>query len=78
MKINIHNLLLKNRQQSVAEGYTDKEERIAIQLWLRTMKSRRLLNLLPAKAKNLGADADAEPGRLEQAPRRAGSSAQVV
>ncbi|GAB2462354.1 iron-sulfur cluster-binding protein [Hymenobacter qilianensis] len=52
VKINIHNILLKNRQQSVAEGHTDKEERIAIQLWMRTMKSRRLLNLLPAKAKN--------------------------
>ncbi|MGY2133841.1 LutB/LldF family L-lactate oxidation iron-sulfur protein [Hymenobacter sp. HD11105] len=52
VKINIHNILLKNRQQSVQENLNDKEERIAIQLWMRTMKSRRLLNLLPAKAKN--------------------------
>jgi len=52
VKINIHNLLLKNRQQAVQEGLTDQEERTAIRLWLLSMKNRRLLNLLPARAKN--------------------------
>jgi len=52
VKINIHGILLKNRQQSVQEGLTDKEERLAVKLWMRAMLSRTLLNLLPAKAKN--------------------------
>ena len=52
VKINIHNLLLKNRQQSVQEGLEEREERRAIYFWKRAMLSRRLLNLLPARAKN--------------------------
>jgi L-lactate dehydrogenase complex protein LldF len=52
VKINIHGILLKNRQQSVQEGFSDKEERLAVKLWMRAMLSRRLLNLLPARAKN--------------------------
>ena len=52
VKINIHNLLLKNRQQSVQQGLEAAEERRAIYFWKRAMLSRRLLNLLPARAKN--------------------------
>ncbi|MBC8082134.1 MAG: iron-sulfur cluster-binding protein [Hymenobacter sp.] len=52
VKIPIHNLLLQNRQQTVREGHTDQEERTAIRLWLLAMKNRRLLDLLPARAKN--------------------------
>ncbi|WBO84451.1 LutB/LldF family L-lactate oxidation iron-sulfur protein [Hymenobacter yonginensis] len=52
VKIPIHNLLLQNRQQAVRENLTDKEERTAIRLWLLAMKNRRLLDLLPARAKN--------------------------
>jgi L-lactate dehydrogenase complex protein LldF len=52
VKIPIHNLLLQNRQQTVREGITDKEERTAIRLWLIAMKNRRLLDLLPARGKN--------------------------
>ncbi|MBC6610240.1 iron-sulfur cluster-binding protein [Hymenobacter sp. BT507] len=52
VKINIHNLLLKNRQQSVQEGHVDSEETRAIYFWKLAMLNRRLLNLLPARAKN--------------------------
>jgi len=52
VKINIHEILLKNRQQSVQESLTDKEERLAVKLWMRAMLSRTLLNILPARAKN--------------------------
>jgi len=52
VKINIHNLLLKNRQQSVQEGLNDSEEKRAIYFWKQAMLNRRLLNILPARAKN--------------------------
>jgi L-lactate dehydrogenase complex protein LldF len=52
VKIPIHNLLLKNRQQSVEEGLSEKEESRAIKLWMRAMLSRTLFNLLPMRAKN--------------------------
>lgn len=52
VKINIHNLLLLNRKQSVDEGLSDSQERTAIKLWLRSMKSRTLMNLAPAGIKN--------------------------
>ncbi|QNH61942.1 LutB/LldF family L-lactate oxidation iron-sulfur protein [Hymenobacter sediminicola] len=52
VKIPIHNLLLQNRQQAVREQLTEKDERTAIRLWLMAMKNRRLLDLLPARAKN--------------------------
>jgi len=52
VKINIHNLLLKNRQQSVQQGMADSEETRAMYFWKLAMLNRRLLNLLPARAKN--------------------------
>lgn len=52
VKINIHNLLLLNRRQSVEQGFTEKTERTTFKLWLKAMKSRTLLNLAPAGVKN--------------------------
>lgn len=53
VKINIHNLLLLNRKQSVEEGLADKSEHTTFNLWLKAMKSRKLLNLAPASIKNM-------------------------
>ena len=52
VKINIHNLLLLNRRQSVEQGFTEKSERTTFKLWLKAMKSRKLLNMAPAGVKN--------------------------
>jgi L-lactate dehydrogenase complex protein LldF len=52
VKINIHNLLLLNRRQSVEQGFTEKSERTTFKLWLKAMKSRKLLNMAPASVKN--------------------------
>ncbi|MFT2010754.1 LutB/LldF family L-lactate oxidation iron-sulfur protein [Pontibacter sp. 13R65] len=52
VKINIHNLLLLNRKQSVEMGMADKQETTAFKLWTKAMKSRRLLNLAPASIKS--------------------------
>ncbi|WP_276499618.1 LutB/LldF family L-lactate oxidation iron-sulfur protein [Pontibacter litorisediminis] len=52
VKINIHNLLLLNRKQSVDQGMVDSQEKTAIKLWLKAMKSRRLMNMAPASLKN--------------------------
>jgi L-lactate dehydrogenase complex protein LldF len=52
VKINIHNLLLLNRRQSVEQGLAEKNERTTFKLWVKAMKSRRLLNMAPAGVKN--------------------------
>lgn len=52
VKINLHNLLLLNRKQSVDEGLADNQEKTAFKVWLKAMKSRTLLNLAPAGVKN--------------------------
>ncbi|RIJ37826.1 LutB/LldF family L-lactate oxidation iron-sulfur protein [Pontibacter oryzae] len=52
VKINIHNLLLLNRKQSVDQGMADGQETTAFKFWLKAMKSRTLLNLAPSAAKN--------------------------
>src|SRR5690606_7780388 len=52
VKINIHNLLLLNRKQSVDMGLADKQEKTAFKLWLKAMKSRKLMNMAPASIKN--------------------------
>ena len=52
VKINIHNLLLLNRRQSVEQGLAEKNERTTFKLWLKAMKTRRLLNMAPAGVKN--------------------------
>ena len=52
VKINIHNLLLLNRKQSVDQGLADGSEKTAFNFWLKAMKSRKLLNLAPSVIKN--------------------------
>jgi L-lactate dehydrogenase complex protein LldF len=53
VKINIHELLLLNRQQSVAEGLADNQEKLTFQLWTKAMKNRRMMDLVPVKLKNM-------------------------
>jgi L-lactate dehydrogenase complex protein LldF len=52
VRIDIHNLLLLNRQQSVQAGLNDKTEAVGFKLWERGMKSRRLMNLVGFRLKN--------------------------
>ena len=52
VKINIHNLLLLNRKQSVDMGLADSQEKTAIKFWLKAMKSRKLMNMAPSGIKN--------------------------
>ncbi|GAA4002209.1 LutB/LldF family L-lactate oxidation iron-sulfur protein [Hymenobacter fastidiosus] len=52
VKINIHNLLLKNRQQAVQEGFTEKEERLAVGVWQYSMKHRWMWDAAPVAGKN--------------------------
>ncbi len=52
VKINIHNLLLLNRKQSVDQGMADSQETTAFKFWLKAMKSRKLMNIAPASVKN--------------------------
>ncbi len=52
VRIDLHNLLLLNRKQSVEEGHGDKWERIGFDMWKRAMKSRRLLNLVGGSIKS--------------------------
>lgn len=53
VKINIHELLLLNRQQSVAEGLADNQEKLAFKMWTKAMKNRRLMDLVPTSLKNM-------------------------
>jgi L-lactate dehydrogenase complex protein LldF len=52
VRINLHELLLENRQEAVAEKHTAFSERIAWQFWKRAMLHRRLMNAGPAKVKS--------------------------
>jgi len=54
VKINLHHLLLLNRQQSVAEGYADKQEKMTFQVWETAMKHKKWVNLVPTGLKNFG------------------------
>ncbi len=51
VRINLHNLLLLNRRQSVREGHQGAGEKRIIGLWKRAMMSRRLLDLAPGRVK---------------------------
>lgn len=53
VRIDIHNLLLLNRRQSVQEGLSDRSEKVGFKLWERGMKSRRLMNAAGAGLKNI-------------------------
>jgi len=52
VKINIHNLLLLNRKQSVEEKRTTRLERLGFLLWKKAMLNRKLMDWLSAKTKN--------------------------
>jgi L-lactate dehydrogenase complex protein LldF len=52
VKINLHELLLENRYESVAQGESALPERIAWKLWRRASLNRRLMNLGNRKSKN--------------------------
>jgi L-lactate dehydrogenase complex protein LldF len=54
VKINLHNLLLLNRQQSVAEGLSDKQEQWAIKAWEVAMTHKSLVNMMPGSLKSYG------------------------
>jgi L-lactate dehydrogenase complex protein LldF len=52
VKIDLHNLLLLNRQQSVEEGYSPGGEKRAYKLWKMAMLKRGYMNLLGKGLKN--------------------------
>jgi len=52
VRINLHNLLLLNRQQSVNEGHAPVQEKLAIGLWKWSMQHRWALDVLPASLKD--------------------------
>lgn len=52
VKIDIHSLLLQNRRQSVQEKLVNSGEVKVWKLWLKGMKSRRWMNLMPNWVKN--------------------------
>lgn len=52
VKINLHELLLENRKESVEEGDAAFSERMAWKFWKRAMLSRRLMNAGPASVKS--------------------------
>ena len=52
VKINLHELLLENRSESVAEGHTTFTERMAWKLWKTASINRMMMNLGNGKLKN--------------------------
>ena len=52
VKINLHELLLENRHQSVEEGGAAFAEKITWKVWKRAMLNRRLMNMGTAGIKN--------------------------
>ncbi|RZK21167.1 MAG: lactate utilization protein [Hymenobacter sp.] len=52
VRINLHNLLLLNRQQSVSEGHNALTEKVAIGLWRWSMRHRWALDVLPGRLKD--------------------------
>jgi L-lactate dehydrogenase complex protein LldF len=52
VKINLHNLLLLNRKQSVDEGLVEKQERYVMKFWEYGMKHPKMLDMVPAGLKN--------------------------
>lgn len=52
VKINLHELLLENRYESVRKGNTELLERIAWRAWKKAMLFRPILNLANGKMKN--------------------------
>ncbi|MCS6918094.1 MAG: lactate utilization protein B [Chitinophagales bacterium] len=54
MKINLHHLLVVNRQQAVEKGFDSFTERLSWKIWKRVMLSRRLMNMGSGSLKNAG------------------------
>ena len=52
VKINLHELLLENRHESVEEGNSSFAERTAWKMWKRAMLHRKLMNMGNSKMKN--------------------------
>jgi L-lactate dehydrogenase complex protein LldF len=52
VKINLHELLLENRNESVKEGDASFGERMVWKVWKRVMLSRRMMNMGNGKMKN--------------------------
>ena len=52
VKINLHELLLENRKESVEEGDASFAEKIAWKLWKKAMLNRQLMNMGNQKIKN--------------------------
>ncbi|GAC1383530.1 MAG: LutB/LldF family L-lactate oxidation iron-sulfur protein [Ginsengibacter sp.] len=52
VKINLHELLLDNRSESVEKGLTTFYERMAWQIWKKGSMNRKWMNLLSGKYKN--------------------------
>jgi L-lactate dehydrogenase complex protein LldF len=52
VRINIHNLLLLNRQEAVQEGHSPVIERAAIGVWRWSMRHRWALDVLPGRLKD--------------------------
>jgi L-lactate dehydrogenase complex protein LldF len=52
VKINLHELLLENRKESVEEGNAAFAEKVAWKLWKRAMLNRKLMNMGNQKIKN--------------------------
>jgi L-lactate dehydrogenase complex protein LldF len=52
VKINLHQLLLENRNEAVEEGYTTLGERIAWKVWRKASLNRNLMNKGNSKTKN--------------------------
>ena len=52
VRINLHELLLENRNQTVEKGHTAFSEKMAWKFWKRAMLNRRLMNMGSAPVKN--------------------------
>lgn len=52
VKINLHELLLENRKESVEEGHAATTEKIAWKIWRIACHSRRMMNMGSGKFKN--------------------------
>jgi L-lactate dehydrogenase complex protein LldF len=52
VKINLHELLLENRHESVEEGGSNFAERTAWKMWKQAMLHRKFMNMGSSKVKN--------------------------
>jgi L-lactate dehydrogenase complex protein LldF len=52
VRIDLHNLLLLNRNQSVKEGLANKSEKFGFRMWKKAMMKRSLMNLVGSGMKN--------------------------